>query len=261
MDELICSLALFILCVSQQGNLTHKFKSHMYLFPREDSSLGFVPRYMKEENEMKRAELPAALLVVSSLLLLFVISPLFRIVFPSFLLVVSPVLLVVVPPLPHHCRCLALLLLVVLSSCSSSSCHPAILLLFVLSVLVVFFFLLPVVLPSCSPSSCLSSSSFHLVPRRLVSSSLSSEFFTVPHVFLPESTRIRPIPGIPRNGILAVLPAKIAISVPRNSGRFRNGHGITKMELTGTESLEFFLIVIVIFKSNTNYLIVITVNY
>ena len=53
MDELICSLALFILCVSQQGNLTHKFKSHMYLFPREDSSLRVVPRYMKEENEMK----------------------------------------------------------------------------------------------------------------------------------------------------------------------------------------------------------------
>ena len=68
--------------------------------------------------------------------------------------------------------------------------------------------------------------------------------------------------GIPRNGILAVLPAKIAISVPRNSGRFRNGHGITKTESTGMESPEFFLIVIVIFlKSNTNYLIVITVNY
>ena len=87
------------------------------------------------------------------------------------------------------------------------------------------------------------------------------EFFTVPHVFLPESAGIRPIPGIPQNGILAVLPAKIAISVPRNSGGFRNGHRITKTELTGTESPEFFLIVIVIFKSNTNYLIVITVNY
>ena len=88
------------------------------------------------------------------------------------------------------------------------------------------------------------------------------EFFTVPHVFLPESAGIRVIPGIPRNGILAVLPAKIAISVPRNSGGFWNGHRITKTESTGTESPEFFLIVIVIFfKSNTNYLIVITVNY
>ena len=53
--------------------------------------------------------------------------------------------------------------------------------------------------------------------------------------------------------ILAVLPAKIVISVPRNSGGFRNGPGITKTESTGMESLEFFLIVIVIFKSNTNY--------
>ena len=41
--------------------------------------------------------------------------------------------------------------------------------------------------------------------------------------------------------ILAVLPAKIVISVPQNSGP-----GITKMESTGMESLEFFLIVIVI---------------
>ena len=85
------------------------------------------------------------------------------------------------------------------------------------------------------------------------------EFFTVPHVFLPESAGIRSIPGILWNGILAVLPAKIAISIPRNSGGFRNGHGITKTESTRTESLECFLIVIVIFKSNTNYLIVITV--
>ena len=60
--------------------------------------------------------------------------------------------------------------------------------------------------------------------------------------------------------ILAVLPAKIVISIPWNSGGFRNGPGITKMESTGTESPEFFLIVIVIFKSNTNYLIVIMVN-
>ena len=76
---------------------------------------------------------------------------------------------------------------------------------------------------------------------------LKMEFFTVPHVFLPESAGIRSIPGIPRNGILAVLPAKIVISVPRNSGGFRNGHGITKTESTRTESPEFFLIVTVIF--------------
>ena len=57
--------------------------------------------------------------------------------------------------------------------------------------------------------------------------------------------------------ILAVLPAKIVISVPRNSGRFRNGPGIT-----GTESPELFLIVILIFfNSNSNYLVVIRVNY
>ena len=40
--------------------------------------------------------------------------------------------------------------------------------------------------------------------------------------------------------ILAVLPAKIVISVPRNSGGFRNGPGITRTESTGTESTEFF---------------------
>jgi hypothetical protein len=86
------------------------------------------------------------------------------------------------------------------------------------------------------------------------------EFFTVLLVFLPESGGIRSIPGIPRNRILAVVPAKIGISVPRNSGGFRNGHGITGTESTGTESTEFFLIVIVNFKCNTNYLILITVN-
>jgi hypothetical protein len=59
---------------------------------------------------------------------------------------------------------------------------------------------------------------------------------------------------------LAVVPAKIVISVPRNSGGFRNGHGHTRTELTGTESTEFFLIVIVNFKCNTNYLILITIN-
>ena len=78
------------------------------------------------------------------------------------------------------------------------------------------------------------------------------EFFTVPHVFLPESAGIRVIPGILRNGILAVLPAKIVISIPQNSSGFRNGHGITGTESTGTESTEFFLMVIVIFKSNSN---------
>ena len=36
--------------VKNSGNLTRKFKSDMYLFPREESSLGVVPRYM---NEMK----------------------------------------------------------------------------------------------------------------------------------------------------------------------------------------------------------------
>ena len=66
--------------------------------------------------------------------------------------------------------------------------------------------------------------------------------------------------------ILAVLPAKIVISVPRNSvprnsGGFRNGPGITRTESTGMESTEFFLIVIVNFKCNSKYLIVITVNY
>ena len=44
--------------------------------------------------------------------------------------------------------------------------------------------------------------------------------------------------------ILAVLPAKIVISVPRNSGGFRNGPGITRTESTRMESTEFFLIVI-----------------
>jgi hypothetical protein len=88
----------------------------------------------------------------------------------------------------------------------------------------------------------------------------SGEFFTVLHVFLPESAGIRSIPGIPRNRILAVVPAKIVISVPRNSGGFRNGPGITRTESTGTESTECFLIVIVNFKCNTNYLILVTVN-
>jgi len=50
---------------------------------------------------------------------------------------------------------------------------------------------------------------------------------------------IRAIPGIPQNAILAVLPAKIVICIPRNSGGFRNCHGITGTESTGTESAEF----------------------
>ena len=62
--------------------------------------------------------------------------------------------------------------------------------------------------------------------------------------------------------ILAVLPAKIVISVPQNSGRFQNGPRITRTELTGMESPELFLIVILIFfNSNSNYLVVIRVNY
>jgi hypothetical protein len=87
------------------------------------------------------------------------------------------------------------------------------------------------------------------------------EFFTVLLVFLPESSGIQLIPGIPQNRILAVVPAKIGISIPWNSGRFRNGHGINETESTGTESAKFvFLIVIVIFNSNSNYLMVITVD-
>jgi len=66
------------------------------------------------------------------------------------------------------------------------------------------------------------------------------EFFTVLLVFLPESGGIRSIPGILRNRILAVVPAKIGISVPQNSGGFRNGHRITRTESTETESAEFF---------------------
>jgi hypothetical protein len=66
------------------------------------------------------------------------------------------------------------------------------------------------------------------------------EFFTVLHVFLPESAGIRVILGIPWNGILAVLPAKIVISISQNSGGFQNGHRITGTESTGMESTEFF---------------------
>ena len=79
-----------------------------------------------------------------------------------------------------------------------------------------------------------------LTPRNPQTIVTNIEFFTVPHVFLLESAGIWSILGIPRNGILAVLHAKIAISGPRNSGGFRNGHGITKTESTGTESPEFF---------------------
>ena len=87
------------------------------------------------------------------------------------------------------------------------------------------------------------------------------EFFIVLLVFLLESTKIWAIPGIPRNGILVVLPAKIIIFVPANS---RIATGITGIELhpelIRMEFGEFFLIVIVIFKSNSNYSLVITVN-
>jgi len=112
-----------------------------------------------------------------------------------------------------------------------------------------------------SSSSRLSSSSLLLVtsPHLLlfISSHLFVEFFTVLHVFLLESSRIRSIPGIPQNGILAIVPAKIVISVPWNSGRFQNGHRNHGMEShpesTGMESTKIFLTVIVIFKSNSNY--------
>jgi len=52
-----------------------------------------------------------------------------------------------------------------------------------------------------------------------------------------DSGRFREFRGME---ILAVLPAEIVISVPRNSGGFRNGPGITRTESTGTESTEFF---------------------
>ena len=50
------------------------------------------------------------------------------------------------------------------------------------------------------------------------------EFSTVLLVFWLESSGIQSIPGIPWNGILAVVPAKIVISIPRNPSGFRNGH-------------------------------------
>ena len=89
----------------------------------------------------------------------------------------------------------------------------------------------------------LNSDFFMLVPYAIV----KIEFFIVLHVFLLESARIWVIPEIPWNRILAVLPAKIVISIPQNSGGFQNGHGITRMELTGTESPEYF------FNSNSNF--------
>ena len=49
---------------------------------------------------------------------------------------------------------------------------------------------------------------------------LEMEFFTVLLVFRPESGGIWSIPGI----ILAVVPAKIVISVLWNPSGFRNGH-------------------------------------
>jgi len=59
--------------------------------------------------------------------------------------------------------------------------------------------------------------------------------YSPPHI----PAGIRVIPGIPWNGILAVLPAKIVICIPQNSGGFWNCHGITRIESTGTESAEF----------------------
>ena len=67
--------------------------------------------------------------------------------------------------------------------------------------------------------------------------------YSPPHI----PARIQVILGIPWNGILAVLPAKIVISVPQNSSGFWNGHKITRTESTGTESMEFF------FNSNSKF--------
>ena len=67
--------------------------------------------------------------------------------------------------------------------------------------------------------------------------------YSPPHI----SVKIQVILGIPQNGILAVLPAKTIISVPQNSSGFWNGHKITRMESTGTESMEFF------FNSNSKF--------
>jgi len=70
-----------------------------------------------------------------------------------------------------------------------------------------------------------------------------NEFFTVLHVFLPESGGIRAIPGIPRNGILAVLPAKIVNSmhgILTDSGMATESPERNYIpESTGTESAEF----------------------
>ena len=58
-------------------------------------------------------------------------------------------------------------------------------------------------------------SSLNLKFRNLLKSTIwQFEFFTVLLVFLLESTGIWAILGIPWNGILAVLPAKIIISIP-----------------------------------------------
>ena len=68
-------------------------------------------------------------------------------------------------------------------------------------------------------------------------------FYSSPHI----PARIQVILGIPRNGILAVLPAKTVISVSQNSSGFWNGHRITRTESTGMESMEFF------FNSNSKF--------
>lgn len=171
--ELICSLASLSYVFRSKGNLTRKFKSDMYLFPREDSSLGVVPRYI----------LVTWRLCSSCRLSSFCSS------FPPF-----PRCFPLLPPrgLPRSprrssspsssssccptlrrlaCPCLpALRRLVVLPSCFSSSClssspslpvpcRLAVLLPVVLPVLVVF--------PSCSASSCLSSARLACPPPRL----------------------------------------------------------------------------------------------
>ena len=123
-------------------NLTHKFKQGICIFPREESSLGVVSRYMQDiSTKKKRAEPQAALLDTSVRH------------FPRFPL----------PP-PPHLACSPLR--------SSPLLHdsPALLLLVVLP-----FLLLLVILPLTSPSSSLplllllSSSS---LPLLLPSSSL-----------------------------------------------------------------------------------------
>jgi len=78
------------------------------------------------------------------------------------------------------------------------------------------------------------------------------------HVFWLDSGGIRSIPGIPQNRILAGSTAKIVISIPQNSDRIQNGHGITGMELM--EGMDWNGIRRIFFNGNSNYLLVITIN-